>query len=198
MKKDTYVYKLGESLYINLTNKCTNSCVFCVRNTQDGMDDYNLWLEREPDAKDVIALIPDPTAYKEIVFCGFGEPTERLDVLLEIAAYIKQKGGTVRINTNGHASLIAGCDVTPRLEGLVDVVSISLNASTAAEYQRQCQCVYGEQGFDGMLDFACKAKKYVPNVILSIVDILPKSEQEACKALCDRLGLTLRIREMIQ
>ena len=198
MKKDTYVYKLGESLYINLTNKCTNSCVFCVRNTQDGMDDYNLWLEREPDAKEVIELIPDPTQYREIVFCGFGEPTERLDVLLEIAAYVKSKGDTVRINTNGHASLIAGCDVTPRLEGLVDILSISLNASTAKEYQRQCQCVYGEKGFDGMLDFACKAKKYVPNVILSIVDILPKSEQEACKALCDRLGLTLRIREMIR
>ncbi len=197
MKKDTYIYQLGDSLYINLTNKCSNSCVFCVRNTQDGMDDYNLWLDREPEASDVISLIDDPTAYKEIVFCGFGEPTERLDVLLEIAAYIKQKGGIVRINTNGHASLIAGCDVTPRLEGLVDVISISLNASTAAEYQRQCKCVYGQQGFDAMLDFACKAKKYVPNVVLSIVDILPTSEQEACKALCDKLGLTLRIREMI-
>ena len=197
MKKDTYVYQLGDSLYINLTNKCSNSCVFCVRNTQDGMDDYNLWLEKEPNAKEVIALIGDPTAYKEIVFCGFGEPTERLDVLLEIAKYVKQNNGTVRLNTNGHASLIAGCDVTPRLKGLIDTISVSLNASNAAEYQRQCLCRYGEQGFDAMLDFACRAKQYVPNVILSIVDVLPASEQEACKALCDKLGLTLRIRQMI-
>ena len=197
MKKDNYIYMLGDSLYINLTNRCSNSCVFCVRNTQDGMDDYNLWLDREPSAQEVIDLIPDPTAYKEIVFCGFGEPTERLDVLLEIAAYLKQKGGTVRINTNGHASLIAGKDVTPLLQGKVDVVSISLNASNAKEYQRQCQCRYGEQGFSAMLDFAVNAKKYVPSVILSIVDILPPSEQEACRKLCDELGLTLRIREMI-
>ncbi|MBR3750904.1 MAG: TatD family nuclease-associated radical SAM protein [Clostridia bacterium] len=197
MKKDTYVYQLGDSLYINLTNKCSNSCVFCVRNTQDGMEDYNLWLEHEPSAQEVISLIPDPTQYKEVVFCGFGEPTERLDVLLEIAAYLKQKGGTVRINTNGHASLIAGKDVAPLLKDKVDVVSISLNASNAEEYQRQCRCVYGLNGFDGMLRFAQEAKKYVPSVILSIVDILPKQEQEACKELCARLGLTLRIREMI-
>lgn len=197
MKKDNYIYILGDSLYINLTNRCSNSCVFCVRNTQDGMDDYNLWLDREPSAQEVIDLIPDPTAYKEIVFCGFGEPTERLDVLLEIAKHLKQRGGTVRINTNGHASLIAGKDVTPLLQGKVDVVSISLNASNAKEYQRQCQCRYGEQGFFAMLDFAVNAKKYVPSVILSIVDILPSHEQEACRKLCDKLGLTLRIREMI-
>lgn len=194
---DHYVYPLGDSLYVNLTNKCTNSCVFCVRNTQDGMGEYNLWLEKEPTAAEVIALIPDPTAYKEIVFCGFGEPTERLDVLMEIAQHVKANGGTVRINTNGHASLLAGKDVTPLLAGKVDIISISLNAATAEKYQQECRCVYGEKGFDAMLDFAVKAMQYVPQVILSIVDILPLAEQAACQALCDRLGLTLRIREMI-
>lgn len=196
--KDTFVYQLEDSLYINLTNRCSNSCVFCVRNNHDGMADYNLWLDREPEADEVIKLIGDPRQYREIVFCGFGEPTERLDALLQTAAYVKQNGGRVRVNTNGHASLIAGYDVTPRLEGLVDVLSISLNASNAQEYQRQCNCRYGEQGFDAMLDFAVKAKRYVPQVIFSIVDVLSPQEQEACKKLCADLDVPLRIRSMIK
>ena len=120
---NTFVYQLGSSLYINLTNRCSNSCTFCVRNNHDGMEDYELWLKREPSPKEVIALIPDPKAYDEIVFCGFGEPTERLDAMTEITAYIKSKGGRVRVNTNGQASLIAGVDVAPRFAG-VDVVCI--------------------------------------------------------------------------
>ena len=194
---NTFVYQLGASLYINLTNRCSNSCTFCVRNSHDGMEDYELWLEREPSPEEVIALIPDPKAYDEIVFCGFGEPTERLDAMTEITAYIKSKGGRVRVNTNGQASLIAGVDVASRFAG-VDVVSISLNASNAKEYQSICRCKYGEAGFDAMLSFAKSVKEYVPEVVMSIVDVLPAEEQEACKRLCASIGIPLRIRQMIE
>ena len=192
-------YTCGNGLYINMTNRCSNACDFCVRSHGDTVYG-NLWLDREPTVDEVKESIfsRNLAEFSEIVFCGYGEPTERLEDILEICREIRKRSDIqIRINTNGHASLIAGCDVTPRLEGLVDTVSISLNASNAAEYQRQCLCRYGEQGFDAMLDFACRAKKYVPNVVLSIVDILPAAEQEACKELCARLGLNLRIREMI-
>ena len=121
-----YTYQLGESLYINLTNECTNACDFCVRNNPEGVGSYDLWLEKEPTAEEVIERIPDPTRYQEIVFCGYGEPMMRLDTLLEVAEYIKDKGGKVRINTNGHANLIYNEDITPRLAGKVDIISISV------------------------------------------------------------------------
>jgi TatD family-associated radical SAM protein len=105
---NTYVYKLENSLYVNLTNKCSNACDFCVRNTDTGIGDYDLWLETEPTASQVIQQIADPKQYNEIVFCGYGEPTIKLDELLEIAAWVKVNGGKVRINTNGQANLIHG------------------------------------------------------------------------------------------
>ena len=199
----TITYEYEGALYVNLTNKCNCNCEFCLRHGKAQGSIYtedSLWLEREPTRQEALDsfLSRDIPAYREIVFCGFGEPTERLDALLQTAAYVKQNGGRVRINTNGHASLIAAYDVTPRIEGLVDVLSISLNASNAQEYQRQCNCRYGEQGFDAMLDFAVKAKRYVPQVIFSIMDVLPPQEQAACKKLCADLGVPLRIRSMIK
>ena len=119
---DNYIYTLGNSLYINLTNRCTNSCVFCVRTKTDNMGGQRLWLESEPTAEQVIKLIPDPEKYDEIVFCGFGEPTEKLDVLLEICRYLKKFRTPIRINTNGHASMIAGKDTAPMFKGLVDTI----------------------------------------------------------------------------
>lgn len=194
---DNYVYTLGNSLYINLTNRCTNNCVFCVRSQSDGMGGQRLWLEHEPDAQQVTALIPEPEKYDEIVFCGFGEPTIRLETMLEICRYLRNFRVPIRVNTNGHASLFAGRDVSSMFEGLVDTVSISLNASTAKRYQELCLCRDGEKGFDAMLDFAQKVKQYVPNVILSVVDVMEKSEIEECRKIAERLGVKFRVREMI-
>ena len=194
---DNYIYTLGNSLYINVTNRCTNSCVFCVRTKTDNMGGQRLWLESEPTAEQVIILIHDQEKYDEIVFCGFGEPTEKLDVLLEICRYLKKFRTPIRINTNGHASMIAGKDTAPMFKGLVDTISISLNASNARHYQELCQCQEGEKGFYEMLDFARKVKEYVPNVVLSVVDIMDKQEIEECRNIAQELGVKFRIRELI-
>ena len=193
-----FTYQLGDSLYINLTNRCTNDCDFCVRHQPNGIGDYDLWLTREPEAAEVIALIPDPTQYRQIVFCGYGEPMIRLDALKEIAAYVKEKGGQVRINTNGQANLIHGRDVTGELAGLVDEMNISLNASDAEKYQAMCHSEFGEAAFEGLLDFAARAAKVVPKVVLSVVDVIGEEEIARCRKAAERIGVPLRVRAMIR
>ena len=141
-------------------------------------------------------------AYREIVFCGYGEPTYRLDDLLWLVDQLKEKFGDdlppVRINTNGHANLINGRDVCPELEGRIDTLSISLNTDNAAAYVALCHPVQGEAAWQAMLDFAREAAGYVPNVVMTIVD-KDKSPQEieGCKKIAERLGVRLRIRSFI-
>ncbi len=202
MKKrdNVYVYELHNNLYINLTNKCTNNCDFCLRNNKDGIGEDVLWLKKEPSAEDILEQMEhfDVTKHKQIVFCGYGEPTLKMDVLIESAKLIKQKYNMpIRINTNGQANMYYKEDVTPRFDGLIDMVSISLNHSEAHEYDQICHSVYGEAAFEGMLDFAEKCKKHVPNVTLTIVDILPEDVQNQCRAIADKIGVDLRIRNLI-
>ena len=194
-------YVLGNSLYINLTNRCTNQCTFCVRDKDCGIGDINLWLEREPTVEEVIKDIEkfNPKNYQEVVFCGYGEPTLRLDVILEVAHFIKENyNSRIRINTNGHANLVYKRDVTKDLAEVVDVVSISLNAKNAKEYQEICKCAYGEIGFDAMLDFAKCAKSSGIDVVLSIVDVLPEDDKSACSKIAEDIGVKLRIRSLIE
>lgn len=195
---DTFVYRLGDALYINLTNRCTNRCSFCVRNENPGVGGYNLWLDREPTSDEVIDLIGDASRYSEIIFCGYGEPTIKLEELLVIARTVKKQGGKVRINTNGQANLYHGENITPKFEGLIDTVSISLNAPTAYEYQQICKSDYGEDAFHGLLEFARECKKYVPNVVLSVVDILSPDKIEASRKIAQDLGVNFRVRTFIE
>ena len=197
----TICYALENSLYINLTNRCTNECTFCVRDKDCGIGDVNLWLEREPTLEEVIEDIKkfNPKNYNEVVFCGYGEPTLRLDVILGAAKFIKENyNSRIRINTNGHANLVYKRDVTPEFHGLIDVASISLNAKNAKEYNEICKCAYGEAGFDTMLDFAKCATKHIPEVVLSIVDVLPEEDIEECKKIAEKAGAKLRVRTLIQ
>ena len=200
-KDNVFVYELHDNLYINLTNKCTSNCEFCVRNQQDGMDgEHVLWLKHEPSADEIMEQLDefDVAKYRQIVYCGYGEPTLRLDVLLESAKKIKEKYSKfIRINTNGHANLYFKRDVTPDFAGVIDKVSISLNHSRADEYDKICHSRYGEDAFAALLDFAEKCKKYVPNVVLTIVDILPEDIQNECKDIAAKIGVDLRIRELI-
>ena len=198
---DNYIYTLGNSLYINLTNRCTNSCVFCVRSQTDGMGGQRLWLEKEPDAEQVIQLIPNPEKYDEIVFCGFGEPMYRTDDIVWLVDELKKRVPNlppVRINTNGHANLFLGRDVAPLLQGRVDTISISLNGSTPEEYCAVTKPRQGMQAWDAMLDFARECKEYVPHVVMTIVD-KDKTPEEItrCRRLTEDLGVTLRIRAYI-
>ena len=191
-------YELGNSLYINITNRCTNDCSFCVRNSSgDNFGGLNLWLEREPTVDEVIGEVVrrDGSRYGEFVFCGYGEPMMRTDDLVVIGKALKARYTTpIRINTNGQGNLICGRDITPQLAGWVSALSISLNAKNAQDYQKICRSVYGEKAFAALLAFAVKAKKYVPKVIFTVVDIISAEDITACAELAQRMGVDFRVR----
>ena len=171
----TILYEVHDNLYVNLTNKCPCSCTFCLRQTRDHMENSGvLWLEREPSYEEVIAEFSkfDLNKYKEVVFCGFGEPTERIDVLLKVARYVKDTfNKPTRINTNGLGNLVCGRDITPELKGLIDTVSISLNTPNKERYHELVRSRFGDISYDAMLDFAKEAVKYVPNVVMTTVEM---------------------------
>lgn len=197
----TICYVLENTLYINVTNRCTNRCSFCVRDKDCGIGDVNLWLEKEPTVEEMIEDIKrfNPQKYDEVVFCGYGEPTMRLDAVLACAKFIKENfDSKIRINTNGQANLFYGENVAPRLSGLIDVVSISLNAKNAEEYDELCKSIYGKESFQGLIDFAKACKKAVPEVVMSVVDVLPPEDIEACRKIAEDAGARLRVRDLIE
>ena len=196
----TITYVVGDSLYVNTTNRCSNSCDFCVRS--HGEELYgDLWLDREPTREEILADIEkrDLSSYPELVFCGYGEPTERLDDILWVCRKIKASHDIkIRINTNGHSDLINKRDTTPEFAGCFDTVSISLNCANAKSYQEVCHSEFGEESFDALIDFAGRVKAYVPNVILSVVrSAIPDSDIDICQSIADSVGVTLRVREML-
>lgn len=195
----TILYKVYQNLYVNLTNKCPCACTFCLRQTKDAVGEAtSLWLKREPDLEEIIADFSDfdMSQYQEVVFCGFGEPTERLDVLLETAKYVKENFHLpTRINTNGLADLIHGEKTAHRLEGLIDTVSISLNTPNPERYHELVRSKFGDCSYQAMLDFAKDCTKYVPNVVMTTVSTTLTEEEEAqCAEICKELGVTYRIR----
>lgn len=187
-----------KKIYINITNKCNCACTFCLRNTKEMNEHNNLWIKKEPTAEEIIAAFEpyDWSGLDEIVFCGFGEPTMCIDVVLEVAKYLKAKHKEVplRMNTNGSGNRQNGRDITRELKGLIDTISISLNASDAKKYYEITKSRYGEEAYEDMLDFAVKCKEYVPNVVLSVVDCIGEEEISACKKVCQERGLNLRVR----
>lgn len=195
----TILYKVHNNLYVNLTNKCPCACTFCLRQTRDHMEDSGvLWLEKEPTVDEVIADFANFNMddYEEVVFCGFGEPTERIDVLLEVAAYVKKTyNKPTRINTNGLGNLVNGRDITPELKGLIDTVSISLNTPNKERYYELTRSKFGIDSFDAMIDFAKEAVKYVPHVVMTTVaTTITKEEEAECQRICDNIGVKYRIR----
>ncbi len=190
-------YALGKKLYLNITNRCTNKCSFCIRNQGPGVGGYNLWLDEEPTNKEVIEAIGDPSEYEEVVFCGYGEPLLRIHTVLEVAKYVKGFNVPVRIDTNGQANLAHEENIVPELKGLVDTISISLNAENSVKYDQICESEFGEEAFGALLEFTRECKKYIPNVILSVVEI-PEIDIEKCKAIAEELGVQLRVRAYIK
>ena len=195
----TITYPVGNGLYVNMTNRCPCACTFCLRHNGDGVyGSDSLWLDREPTVAEVCADLDkrDLAQYSEIVFCGYGEPTERLDDLLAVAAHIKSKIDIpIRINTNGLADLIHGESVAHKLKGLIDVVSISLNATDAEEYNRVVRPKFGLPSYDAMLKFAADCVAVVPRVVMTVVDVVTSpEEQERCREICESIGATLRVR----
>lgn len=198
-------YEVHGNLYVNLTNRCSCDCTFCLRNNGDGAHGSDtLWLDHEPTLAEAEAALReiDLSAYAEVVFCGYGEPTCALNVLLPLAHCIKEQAAEqgnpaikLRIDTNGQGSLIAERDICPEFAGLVDAVSVSLNTPDAEEYLELNRSQFGEKAYEGMLQFAKDIRAYVPDVTLTTVQTTLTPEQELrCQAICDELGVTYRIR----
>ena len=196
---ETIFYEVHNGLYVNLTNRCPCSCTFCLRQNRDHMADSEpLWLDHEPAFEEVKEALSkfDLNKYEEVVFCGFGEPTEALDVLLQTAAFIKEKyGKKIRINTNGLGNLVNEKDVPPLLKGLVDTVSISLNTPDPEDYLKIVRPKFGKGSWQAMIDFAAECTKYVPEVVMTTVatTITPGQEEE-CRRICESIGVRYRIR----
>ncbi len=195
----TITYSVKNGIYVNMTNRCPCSCTFCLRQNGEGVfGSDSLWLEREPTVQEVCESLNawDLTQYDEVVFCGYGEPTERLDDLLQVAAYIKSKSDIrIRINTNGLSDLIWNEPTAPKLAGLIDTVSVSLNATNKEAYYAVVRPKFGIDSFDAMLRFTKDCTQYVPQVVMTVVDVVTsKEEQDLCRRICDSVGATLRVR----
>lgn len=185
-------YRIRDSLYLNVTNRCTSKCTFCIRYQSDFVKGHNLRLKREPDVEELKKAIGDPPKFKEIVFCGYGEPLLRLDIVKAVASWVKDMGGKVRINTNGHGNLIHKRNILPELKGLVDSLSISLDAQDEETYNAICRPSF-VNAFEGVKDFIRESVKYVPEVKATIVD-MESVDVEKCRVLAEELGATLRVR----
>jgi TatD DNase family protein len=188
------VYPIRSSLYLNITNRCTASCTFCVRYHTDFVKGHNLRLKQEPTADEVITAIGDPKEHDEVVFCGYGEPLVRLDVVKAVAAEVKRRGGRVRIDTNGHGNLIHKRNILPELAGLVDAVSVSLNAQNSELYDKICQPTFGPGTYDAVKEFIRQAKQHISDVTATVVS-LPEVDIEACRRIAEELGAKLRVRD---
>ncbi|HFQ13779.1 MAG TPA: radical SAM protein [Gammaproteobacteria bacterium] len=189
-------YELHGNCYLNITWHCTLRCAFCPKYHGEWVvQGYDLRLLREPETGEIIEAIGDPGAYRQIVFCGLGEPTLRLDTLLEVAQRLKadHPATVIRINTDGLANLVHGEDVTPRLAGLIDELSISMNAHDEATYIRHCR-PRREGAFAAMLEFAELASRHVASVTLTAIDGLEGVDIDACRRLCEQRGLNFRRR----
>lgn len=186
------------TVYVNLTNRCPCACTFCLRQTKEMVESNTLWLKEEPTVDEVIHEFQkyDLDDFAEVVFCGFGEPMERVDDVIQIAGILKlyRRDLPIRVNTNGLANLIHNRDITPMLKGRIDTISVSLNAPDENEYIQLTRSRFGIQSFQAMLDFVKKCKQYVPSVVLSVVDIIGTENIKKCQNICDELGVTLRVR----
>ena len=194
---NTYVYTLKDAIYINLTNRCTNDCTFCLRNQHSGVGGYDLMLTKEPSAADVIAELQKYDDISRVVFCGLGEPTTRIDVLLDVAKYLRTRGAHIRLNTNGQGSAYAGYDIAPKLSGLVDEVSISLNASTPEGYDALCRSIYGKEAYTHLRNFAKSCRKNGIAVVMSVVDVIGADEVARCRRIAEDAGASFRVRTYI-
>ena len=195
----TITYPVYNGIYVNMTNRCPCSCTFCLRQQAPGVyGSEPLWLDREPTVQEVCDNLDtwDLTQYQEVVFCGYGEPTERLYDLLEVAKYIKSKSNIkIRINTNGLADLIWKESTAPKLKGLIDTVSVSLNATNKEDYLKVVRPKFGIESYDAMLKFTKDCTQYVPSVVMTVVDVVTsKEEQEVCRQICQSVGAALRVR----
>ena len=197
----TITYQVKDAVYVNLTNRCPCNCTFCLRQNGSGVFGSGpLWLEREPTLEETVDSLGqwDFTRFREVVFCGYGEPTERLDVLLAAAAHLKEQDPTlrIRVNTNGLSDLINAKPTAPLFVGKVDCLSISLNTDDPAEYLSVCRPKFGAAAYPAMLKFTQEAAALLPSVVMTVVGepVTSLEKQERCRKIAEGLGARLRVR----
>ena len=188
------VYRIRDSLYLNITNRCTNKCSFCMKFRSDYVKGHRLRLAHEPSEEEIKNAIGDPKEFKEIVFCGYGEPLQRLDTVKNIATWVKEMGGVVRINTNGHGNLIHKRNIVPELRGIVDSISISLDAHDEETYNRICKPVF-LNAFNEILQFTRQAKEAIPEVQVTVVT-MEGVDIDKCRGIAKELGVPIRVRKL--
>ena len=199
MKAMTISYEVGNNLYLNLTNQCPCACTFCIRNNGDGAYGSDpLWLEHEPTMEEIKADLSkrDISAYNEVIFCGFGEPTCRLDALLETAKWLKSNCETVkfRLNTNGLGDLVNNRPIAEELCEIIDTISISLNAGTKEEYMKVTRPKF-ENAWEVMHKFTADCVNTGKSqVVMSVVDVISPEQIEASREVAKSLGAVLRVR----
>lgn len=197
----TITYELNHSLYINMTNRCYNDCTFCIRRNGEGVyGSDSLWLDEEPSKEAILeeVLQKQPEQYKAIVFCGYGEPLIRLYDVIWICKKLREETKTpIRINTNGTADLIANEPTARLFEGLVDEVSVSLNASDSEKYQALCKPLWGEDSYYAVLRFIRECKRHIPRVIVTVLDSIGQDEIEKCRTIAADMGVEYRVREKV-
>ncbi len=200
-----FAYYLGNTMYINLTNKCTNKCVFCIRSSGDSVGGVNLVLEDENFTHDeVIEEVKNAFSDKcrEIVFCGYGEPLIKLDIIKKVAGFIKQNHPDIpiRINTNGHGNLIHKRNVVPELVGLIDKISISLNADTEELYSELTNPVFEKSiAYQGVKNFMKECSQNGIETTATVVSGFGnyKIDIEKCRQIAEALGVKFRVREWL-
>lgn len=198
------VYTLEGKIYINLTNRCTNDCIFCLRKDKDDVKGQELWLDDENStAQDVInqfEKIYSLTPSKEVIFCGYGEPMLKLDEMKDVAKYLKQTYSDIkiRVNTNGHANYVYKRNVVPEMKGLIDEFSVSLNGATKEEYDELSQPKFNE-AYEEVKKFIKACADENISVVASVVEGYKGRHLnlEACKQIANNLGADLRVREWI-
>ena len=190
-------YRIRNSLYLNITNRCSNRCSFCAKFGDFTVKGHYLMLDHEPGFAEVMTAVGEHKGYDEVVFCGYGEPLLRLDMVKEVAAELKNSGVKTRINTDGQANLVYGRNILPELEGLIDCISVSLNAADGETYTRMCNSPFGGKAFDGICRFLKEAKKHIPRVVASAVTV-PGLDTATVRQLAESLGVEFREREFAE
>lgn len=192
--KSTIVYQIRDSLYINVTHRCTNRCSFCARNDSDHVKGHDLRLDAEPTTDEIISALGDVSKYREIVFCGFGEPTLRLGTLKKVASFIKRSGGSVRVITNGQGNFISGKQIAAGLKGLIDRVSVSLNASDEDKYRQICRSVFGKRAYGSIVEFIRECRQHGIEVEVTCLDFVGEEEVAKVRQIAAALGADFRLR----
>jgi TatD family-associated radical SAM protein len=189
-------YQIGNNLYLSITDRCTLECAFCPKTFGDmTVKGYDLTFDHRPTAEEVIASIDDPASYDEVVFCGYGEPTLRLNLLLQVARYIKQHGGRVRVNTDGLCNLIHKHDTLPQLAECVDALSVSLNAQNSEIYDTHCRPNL-PGSYEAMLEFLRRAPEYIADVTATAIDGLEGVDIAACETIAKAMNVKFRHRTL--